>query len=1269
MASAIMQTTLSEGGRIMRTKNKALNLLVCMLVFMAVFTVAMPDDAGLTVSFRGTGDKKISPRSPIAPPLDSVPPEAVIHFDADERDIVVYGVDDVDENTTVVVTIIKDVAYKKTIRYQLTDESGNLLELLLEHKSRNGNIEVRVLRMIYNMGSPIFPKENHYKIEFKVEKKTDELTHLHQNIHVSGEFKINTNYKPNEDKTRIKLSGKEDCRSVKVEGLNSYDLMTDKGELTYSRLIEDFEVFDGGFEECEDIEVIEVSPAQLVSLYNLENASAVPVEKRFDSSFGNPASLVGRWATDSSLTEPEDKAVKFMETYADLFRMDPTIDSFTIPSVKSSALNITNVKLQQTYLGVPVLGAEQLIHLENGSDDVLFVHGTFVPDIDIGTIPKINAGDAEDIAKTDLKNKIGGIRISSVDDRGLLILNDAVLDRSVSSRNSLVWWFVIHTLDPIGEWFYYVNAENGVIEKSLDNIRETHHPSKVYDGATSPDTLWYQDGVCIPAPCLPPVEVSWLDFFGGLYYDYLQDNHDWDSIDNDGRRMVGRAQSPSADGNAIWKPDKKEARFDVGIMSMDIVAHEYTHGLDQLSGSDLYYNKESGAISEHFSDTLAEYLDCDTIMCNWQVGVDAFGIGPGPWRDMSDPTLGGDPDHIDLFVDTNDDWGGVHTNSGILNKMAHLIAVGGDHYGYDVDPIGLAKAEQLIFWTQVNVGLTTTATFSEYHDVMLETCNLMMRGGFAGINPSDCQNVFDAWCTIGFCTLRQSIAGEWDEENDKFGYALVTGDFDGDDFDDLAVGAPYENHGEIDTGMVIVFYGSSLGLTGTGAEILWQSRVGEENGEGDLFGWALAAGNFNGDDYDDLAIGAPNKVVDGVETGIVYVFYGNYFGLYQGGGGDISFDLISPCIWGCEDFEDGDEFGYALAADDFNGDDFDDIAIGVPKMDLFDVPDAGGVIVIPSCGEGGLISPGDEGCTAMTLLSQSQAGARGEEGDRFGFSLASGNFNGHGMGIGLHDDLAVGAPKENIEEDGARDAGAVFVFYGSDEGFWDCVVGFTVEILTQADTGARNEDGDRFGWSLAAGHFKSPAVWGSYEDLAVGVPKEDIERDDAKNAGAVMVFHGGSEGFIDDVTGDARYTEILTQDDAGIANEGGDRFGYSLAALQEGHRYGLAVGVPKENFKQGTYGSGIVGGVIRHIRDAGLVVIFWSPVGTGGGLDDGTSETIKQEDVGGVTEKGDRFGFALASGDFNRDLGGLPDDLAISAPHEDLRHAAPNAGVVYVLDR
>jgi hypothetical protein len=185
---------------------------------------------------------------------------------------------------------------------------------------------------------------------------------------------------------------------------------------------------------------------------------------------------------------------------------------------------------------------------------------------------------------------------------------------------------------------------------------------------------------------------------------------------------------------------------------------------------------------------------------------------------------------------------------------------------------------------------------------------------------------------------------------DRFGWALTTGDFNGDRRDDLAVGVPFDDIGSTSSaGSVHIFFGSAGGITTSGNTVLTQGIVfGDDTNvqTGNAFGFALAAADFNADGFADLAVGAPfQDFFNDPDCGEVDVIYGSSGGLARRAGPGSqswhqSFAGITTLI---SDAEPHDQFGQTLTAWNF-GRDFHsirgtirtaDLAVGVPFEDVF----------------------------------------------------------------------------------------------------------------------------------------------------------------------------------------------------------------------------------------------------------------------------------------------------------------------------------------------
>ncbi|HYZ91625.1 MAG TPA: hypothetical protein VFA34_04425 [Actinomycetota bacterium] len=394
-----------------------------------------------------------------------------------------------------------------------------------------------------------------------------------------------------------------------------------------------------------------------------------------------------------------------------------------------------------------------------------------------------------------------------------------------------------------------------------------------------------------------------------------------------------------------------------------------------------------------------------------------------------------------------------------------------------------------------------------------------------------------------------------------FGKALAAGDFNDDNFTDLAVGMPGAPVDEFaNTGAVFVLYGSSSGVVSQSAQVLHQDAPGmpEHNDVGDSFGWTLAAGDFNGDGADDLAVAAPGedfgKIKDG---GAVWVVYGKAGARAAGGGLSATAAPLKPqlLVQGArgllDAFEPGDMFGLALAAGNFDGDaengkPVDDLAVGVPHEDIGIRADTGAVQVIYSSSAG--LSSDDQ------FWHQAAPNVEGanETGDLYGCSLAAGNFNGQRNGSIDADGLAIGVPGEDVLK---SNQGGVNVIYPAAEGSGlSATAGglngrgdqFFVERPGIAGLQEQPEINARFGQALNAQNINpqqktgTPPVTDPSSELVIGVPGA------SGGTGQIFVIGGVAGDGLRDLQSNSY---MLSQSTFGThrAAEGGDEFGRTLA--------------------------------------------------------------------------------------------------------------------------
>lgn len=287
---------------------------------------------------------------------------------------------------------------------------------------------------------------------------------------------------------------------------------------------------------------------------------------------------------------------------------------------------------------------------------------------------------------------------------------------------------------------------------------------------------------------------------------------------------------------------------------------------------------------------------------------------------------------------------------------------------------------------------------------------------------------------------------------DHFGYSIASaGNFNGnginDIWDDVIVGAYYNDGGGLDAGRAYVYFGGNT--MDNFADIIFTGLA-----PGDWLGISVAsAGDVNGDFYGDIIVGASRNDISGTNAGAVYIFHGA-----------LTPDNISDAtIFGIGN---GDEFGSSVAcAGDVNADGFADVIAGSCFNDQFG---------------------SDAGMVRISLSGNANSGTTfyGENADDwFGKSVASaGDVNGDGFS-----DVIVGSP---FNDAGGNNAGRSYIYFG----------GTSLFINTAPDIVMTGKPADHFGWSVAnAGDMNGDGL----SDPLVGAY---LNSQSATNAGKGYLF-------------------------------------------------------------------------------------------------------------------------------------------------------------------
>ncbi len=487
-------------------------------------------------------------------------------------------------------------------------------------------------------------------------------------------------------------------------------------------------------------------------------------------------------------TDPETAARRFLDnalasdavpeltapTVDDTTSRFATINTETVPLTRTRV-----VKFRQTLNGIPVYGSLVSVELDEDNkllsidsslgepqgvdaiagvspkaalDAVAAAPGGYTPRLK-GVIPRLNYYFDHDAGRWRLVYILQDVPVSRDGDASASRLEPPhIVDYVVDAHDGSVVALLPRTpsvadeqtaLDSFGEKrTFAVSTDGGRLvlfdpEHNVKTFDFDFNDPEVNDGDLPGDVI-------TNPPSWSPAAVS-AHVNAIAVSDFLRTVMLRDNIDGSGGAVVSSincvvkrdSPGPKQWVNAFWNTTQMvygQVKRPDGLRSLaanlDVVGHEMFHGITDHT-SRLEYRLQSGAMNESYSDifgtVIANRGNDDPRTWDWQIGENLL-PGNKPLRDMSNPRRFDQPDHMDDFqhlpVTEDDDFGGVHTNSGIHNKAAFNVFT-----AVDDDSALVLTAEEAagVFYLALTQRLTRTSQFADGRRAVLSSAQTLLR--------------------------------------------------------------------------------------------------------------------------------------------------------------------------------------------------------------------------------------------------------------------------------------------------------------------------------------------------------------------------------------------------------------------------------------------------------------------------------------------------------------------------------------------------------------
>jgi len=453
--------------------------------------------------------------------------------------------------------------------------------------------------------------------------------------------------------------------------------------------------------------------------------------------------------------------LNIFDYYADAFALNIN-DKMVLKNEKTDKLQMSHYRYTQQYKGLPVWGAEYIIHAVEGK--AVKGNGKLVNDLNLNTSPVITPAQAiqkaidytgaqkymwQDAANESMLKYIKNDAAATYYPVAELLIADKSCSR-LPTNYKLAYRVDVFAEVPMSHKDVFVDARTGEILFTIDKIRNTDVPGVAvtkYSGTQNIITDSVSAGVYRlrsntigggvetynmnkgtnygAATDFTDTDNYWNNvnanhdevatdahFATQMTYQYYLEKFGRHSYDDNNAKLISYIHYDNNYANAFWNGfymtygDGNGSSYSP-LTSIDVCAHEITHAVTEHTAN-LIYQDEMGALNEGFSDIFGASVEFYATPSNadWFIGED-FDLQGNGFRSMSDPKSAQLPDTYHgqywLFNDVFDN-GGVHTNCGVLAHWFYILSdgkVGTNDIGnsYNVVGIGLDTAAQIAYRT------------------------------------------------------------------------------------------------------------------------------------------------------------------------------------------------------------------------------------------------------------------------------------------------------------------------------------------------------------------------------------------------------------------------------------------------------------------------------------------------------------------------------------------------------------------------------------------